>query len=341
MSDSVLIGLWDDYDLILAFRKVWTLPSRTGTVIITLLAILVTFTANRSWKIWRFLLHGLLEAIGRRFPAQSQPVVRQQQAILRNSETTGEALLSTLDLVTKKQAPPRVRALAITMAVFMLLHWGVFLTLGILTTQVKLGDTVRSLATNDSGIWFPIPDMDPALSVRISAELNINKTVAAENYVRNCYTSVSTAISDCNLFAKQLFAHTTQLTPCPLRDTTLCIGPGSGALVVESSNISWSDLGINWLHSKDVYLRRRSTFTPTDASSFLYSRAASRIYADRLPPSYPSVEDPEQIQVFSFTVGETGLNESQTYRHNDIGGEYEVLTTWARNGSFVVEALQP
>jgi hypothetical protein len=48
MSSIVHIGLWNNYDFGLAFSKVLTVSYRTSTIIITLLAILVTFAANRS-----------------------------------------------------------------------------------------------------------------------------------------------------------------------------------------------------------------------------------------------------------------------------------------------------
>jgi hypothetical protein len=55
----------------------------------------------------------------------------------------------------------------------------------------------------------------------------------------------------------------------------------------------------------------------------------------------PPIQEPGLFQVFSFIVDETGANVTQTYGRNDIGGEYEVLTSWALNGNFVIPALQP
>ena len=47
------------------------------------LVVLVAFAANRSWRIWSFVLHKALQ-----IPANlTSPRVRQQQVILRNSET--------------------------------------------------------------------------------------------------------------------------------------------------------------------------------------------------------------------------------------------------------------
>ncbi|KAF1833682.1 hypothetical protein BDW02DRAFT_371881 [Decorospora gaudefroyi] len=358
MSTYVDIGLWDNHDLSTspALRRVLTVPTRTGTIIITVLAILVTFTANRSWKIWRFVLHALLEAMARRLPNQTSTTLRRHQAVLRNSETTGGAFLATMELLMAKRSDDRkARPLAGVMAVFTLLHWGLFLALGILTTQVNRGNTVRSRATDACGWWLPstavaqgegatIGNPGTTSSVITAAELAINQTTAAENYVRNCYTSVSATISECNIFAQQFFPHTTQMVPCPLRDTSLCIGPEARALAVESGNISWSDLGINWPHAKDLYVRRRSTFTPINGAPFRYNRNASLAYVEQNLQSDPPVEEPDQIHVFSFTVDTTTggrSNLTQMYRGDDSGGEYDVMTVSALNGSFVQEALQP
>jgi hypothetical protein len=343
MSDYAYVGLWDDFDLSPAFRKVLTVPSRTGTIIITLLAILVTFAANRSWKIWRFLLHVLLEVMACRFPKQTRAAIRQQQTILRNSETTGGALLSILEVAKATQSTSRATSTALV--VFMFLHWGLFLALGILTTQVNRGTTVRSLATDACGMWLPSDVINRNVTIDLyhitGAELTMNTTVAAENYARNCYNLASTTISDCNLFAQQLIPYITELVPCPLRDATLCTGPSTLALAVESGNISWSNLGINWPHANDIYIRRRSIFTPINATSFLYDKAASRNYVNQHFNSDPPIVEPEQIQIFSFAIDEEGSNMTQAYRHNDNGGEYDVMSVSVLNGSFVLEALKP
>jgi hypothetical protein len=173
-----------------------------------------------------------------------------------------------------------------------------------------------------------------------SSELRTNTTVAAENYVRNCYSATSATISECNVFARRMLSHTTQMVSCPLLDPSLCSEADQRALTVQSDNISWSDLGVNWKYAKEIYIRRRSVYTPILAEPFLYSTAASRSYVNQNFRSEPPIREPEQIQVFSFFKDEDGSNLTQTYRRNSIGIEYDVLTSSVANGSFLHSGLK-
>src|SRR6187551_2939825 len=87
MSSIVHVGLWTDHDRGSVLGFVVTLPWRSATLLLVALAILVTFTANRSWKVWRFLLHAVLHYTGSGLAAPF--AIWQQQAVLRNSDTAG------------------------------------------------------------------------------------------------------------------------------------------------------------------------------------------------------------------------------------------------------------
>jgi hypothetical protein len=220
-----------------------------------------------------------------------------------------------------------------------------FLALGIVTTQVRLNNIFRALFTDDCGVWIPLAPVNQTTTFDMnsitSAELRTNATVAAENYVRNCYSTTSATISECNVFARRMLTHTTVLVPCPLPDPSLCSEAHQRALTVTSDNISWLDLGINWEHAKTIYMRRRSVYTPFLADSFLYSKEASRSYVNENFHTESPIIEPEQIQVFSFFKDSDESNLTQTYRRNSVGIEYDVLTSSAFNGSFLHSRLQP
>ncbi|KAF2830927.1 hypothetical protein CC86DRAFT_367551 [Ophiobolus disseminans] len=54
MLNNVYVGIWRDYDSGSVLATRWTVTDRIGTLLLTLLAILVAVTANCSWKILRF-----------------------------------------------------------------------------------------------------------------------------------------------------------------------------------------------------------------------------------------------------------------------------------------------
>lgn len=347
MSNYVYVGLWDDFGLRPVFQKVLTVPFRTSTIITTLLAILVTISANRSWKIWRFMLHTLLEKIAGRFPEQYRSAVRQQQTILRNCETTGGALISFWEVATTNRtvSKPASNRVATALILFTILHWGLFIALGILTSQINLGNTVRSLATDDCGVWNATAptDLDSTLGLQFltTSELDINRTVAAENYVRNCYTAASATISDCNVFVRHMFPHTTQLVPCPLRDSTLCSAPGSKALAVDSGNISLSDLGVNWPYAKGIHIRKRSVYTPIHTEPFRYGEEEINNYVNQYVAVNSSIAGPEHVQAFAFLVDRFGRNLPMLFQPRNSGKEYDVYVQMAQSGSFAIKSLEP
>ncbi|KAF2878506.1 hypothetical protein BDV95DRAFT_601146 [Massariosphaeria phaeospora] len=342
MADIVYIGIWNAYGRDSVFNKVLTVPYRTGTILVTLLAILVTFTANRSWKIWRFLLHELLNAFSSRLRPQKAFPIRQQQAILRNSETTGGALLSFTELAwaRKKTTKPvsSTKFIAAALILFALLHWIGFLALGILTTQINIGSIVRSINTPSCGTWLPFESLSSDLYSATGAELLANTSIAAENYVRNCYVSQGASISDCNLFVQRSIPHFTKNVECPFYDSSLCSGSTQEALLMETGNISFSDLGINWKLARGVAVRRRAICTPLDTEPFLCSDEASRNYTE--DSIHGDVNKPEQLRGYAFTVDEIGRNVTQLYRQGDAG-EYDLMLVSAADGTFAIDALRP
>lgn len=348
MSNIVYVGLWNNHDLGSVFGKVLTIPYRTGAILVTLLAILVTLAANRSWKIWRFLLHISLDTLRRRLHIQDHFSIRKQQAILRNSETAGGALLSLLEVSrankSTKSATP-TRNIFPVLLLFALLHWVGFIALGILTTKVNIGSVVRSAKTDDCGIWLPLgllnQDWTYDKPMMTATELGLNTTIAAENYVRNCYVTESASIADCNVYVQRKISHTTELVPCPFRDPSVCLGPKTDALAMDSGNISLSDLGINWQSAADISVRRRSVCTPIVTEPFLYSREASLTYTQQFSGVDPAIAQAKLPQAYSFTVDESGTNMTFGFLRTDIIGEYDVGVVQAKNGSFTIEPLKP
>lgn len=146
--DEVKLGLWADHSRGSSFLgKVITVDYRTGAIV-TLSTILVTFAANRSWKLWRLLLHTLLT----RLHPPRDADARLHQAILRNIETTGSALLSFFEIF--RSSPRSMRLIGTAIMVFTLVHWVGYSALGLLTISINLGPMVLSVETDRCGYWY-------------------------------------------------------------------------------------------------------------------------------------------------------------------------------------------
>lgn len=337
-SNIVYTGVWDDYESGRVLSKVLTMEYRTGTYLITLLAILVTFAANRSWKIWRLILHTAL----RRY-AQNEYFIRQKQSVLTNSETTGGALLAYYEILVLggswRCLPGRVKLIAIFLILFALVHWIGFIALGILTTQVNLGSVVRSVKTDRCGFWTTRDDLpDEVWYNDPSSMLTVNASVAAENYVQNCYVDESNSISECKVFLNRSITYTTENVPCPFHDPSICITPNGDAVSMESRDVSLSGLGINWKFAKDVTVRRRSVCAPIAAERFIYSEEASKEYLNNL-----LLEEDLGVglRVFSYeTWSASGENYTRMFRTQDAG-DFDLTIQYIPNATDLQPALRP
>lgn len=160
-------------------------------------------------------------------------------------------------------------------------HWVSFIALGILVSQLVISKVVISKSLPTCGQWLPsegnYTDTDFFYT---NQELLLNETPAAESYVRSCYRrGGSQGILDCGKFASRFLEHQIEhQVSCPF-DPKVCLPNSSSAFIMESSNITLSNLGINSKHGKSIALRRRSACAVVNATMFktgvLTSRNAS------------------------------------------------------------------
>lgn len=91
--------------------------------------------------------------------------------------------------------------------------------------------------------------------------LQTNRTIAAENYARNCYgRDVSFGdILDCNFYPRRFLNYSTGPAPCPFKHSELCITQGHEAFAMESGNFTLSEI----------------VCSPIDSRPFIYDKQAS------------------------------------------------------------------
>ena len=209
--------------------------------------------------------------------------IREQQVILRNSKTVGNALAGLVLLIFhywRRVRPgagsrnwPRVWQMVLLMA-FMFFHWIGFIALGTLSSQIDRGNVVRSAVTPTCGWWEPkrINGTEVSGASEVSSagalteeqltqrlmveEWSLNETLNSDNYVRNCYDSASRSIFPCSKFMVRSLPHVAESTDCPF-DSGYCSTGDGKAFVMDSGNISFNQLGINWVHAKSFFVQRR------------------------------------------------------------------------------------
>ncbi|KAG9231184.1 hypothetical protein BJ875DRAFT_487262 [Amylocarpus encephaloides] len=338
MSEVIYIGIWTDYDRGAVLGKVLTLPTRTATILVTTLAILVTIMANRSWKIWRFLLHHLLHHSQGRTIEHS--TVKQQQVVLRNSETAGGAIVSLIELTLKCRRdgrPLSAVASRLPLILFGLVHWMTFIALGILTSQINVGRIVRSAETTGCGLWLPSDSLSGLENTLTSNGLIVNATLAADNYVRNCYNNESSRISECNKFVERVIPQFSEMVQCPFRDKEICSLPDKEAIAFTSGNISFSDLGLNSRFARMLSVRRRTVCSPIALEPFLYDDEANQAALKSL--GHDRMDEPE-LHAYAYTLDHQGQNLTGIYRRHEAG-DYDLTTRMALNETFALEPLKP
>ena len=345
-STAVHTGFWTDHDRGRIRGATLTLSNPRAAALLAFLAILVTFAANRSWKICRFVAHRLMH------PRQVETgriiwTNRQQQVILRNSATAGGALIGMLGISFANgfsgSMVGRAAWKSWLLKLFTVGHWLVFILLSILTSRIIIGRTVVSKVTDTCGLWrvknmleeTTIDEQDSW--VLAYQELLYNTTMDSENYVRNCYDEdTGRGFFACDKFvARSLPFFTEHDLRCPFEEAA-CLK--SAAFAMESGNISFGDLGINSKVSKGLTVRRRTTCSVLNEEIF----RAGLLGPKELPQT---LEGNERIHYYSVGRDETGQNMSYSYRNDNFSSAYDLRTqVWLsrREGEMgIVEPLDP
>ncbi|KAI9807046.1 MAG: hypothetical protein M1825_005763 [Sarcosagium campestre] len=339
--EIVYKGFWIDYDGSPVGKYQLTLDSRPALVFVTILTILVTYAANRSWKIWRYVAFAICRRVLRRRTRSS--FVRHQQVILRNSETAGGAFLSLAEIAIErkvKEAAPRKISASLPLLVFALLHWASFVALGILTSEIRTGSTVRSMETEHCGLWIQKQDITGDLShdatrnaLATSTELEKNATLEADDYVRNCYNIQSEGVLDCNRLIKRSINVVSEQDECVFTED-ICKAANGTALALDSGNVSFSDLGLNFPLSRSLSFRRRSICSPIPLEPFYYSPEQTLAYAPG------EVVNREEVGMYAHIQSAPNENMTVLYRSN-FSSTYELYAVIALDGTLPLAPIRP
>ena len=335
-SRAVYTGFWIDYDRGQTKGATLTLFNSHATALLAFLAIIVSYAASRSFKIWRLLWHHLM----RPRPLDSNIVSRGRircQVILRNSESASGALISLFgsSLVWKAWSPKLLERTWKPWLLKALIfgHCLSFIALSILTSQVVVGRTVVSRNSPTCGKW-DVKQLTENTSYEsqktwsmVRNEFNRNSTMDAENYVRNCYQAeTARGFFDCTKFVSRSFSFSEEHNlPCPFGDG-VCLMSSGPAFAMDTGNISFSALGINIKHAKDLFIRKRTTCAVIDSRRFRVKEV--------------SLEPNQTYRVYSFGRDGSG-NISLPYPTLTVRSTFDLFTQYYINFNNSIKVSQP
>ncbi|KAK6338527.1 hypothetical protein TWF730_002590 [Orbilia blumenaviensis] len=273
-SSAVKTGLWYDWDKGRIFGPTLTLKDQDAAVLLVVLTISVTLSANRSWHVWRSLWHAVIG----RFDGPGETTRRQQQVILRNSETDGGALLNLIGSWFndgfKKVFRGRTSG-EYLLSGFCFFHLAAFIACGVLVSQVVGGKVVVSKTLPGCGQWYPnAAGYSTKEFLYALQEMRYNQTVDAETYVRSCYSEGgSQNVLACNKFISPALSYTTESNvACPFTVVKgTCLRDDNSAFALDSGNVTFSQLGINNEYGNQISINRQSTCAVIDAELFRVS----------------------------------------------------------------------
>lgn len=338
-NSPIKIGFWHDWERNSIFGSTLTLPDQYATIVLVGLTILVTVAANRSWHICRSLGHALLGHRSRK--AGSASVTRrEQQVIIRNSETAGGAFITLIlrwfdDGFNKKPFTNRSTSDMI-LSGFVLGHWIAFILAGVLVSQVVLGKLVISKAVPTCGQWYPdqkVYTTDDSFFNAIDI-FRLKRTVDAETYVRNCYPDGgSYNVLDCNRFPLRSIKYKTKSNvACPFKKIPgTCWKGDNSAFKLDSGNITLNQMGINIEFGAQIAVSRRTTCAVIDAEKY------------RMPPNPDLVKNIKNTTWAQYSfIKADGVNSTKDmfFGLDKNSLQYELVSTYYSSPGSLDIALQ-
>jgi hypothetical protein len=339
-SSAVYIGFWIDHDQSVITKLTLTLKNRDAVLLLAALSTIVGFAAGPSWKIWRFFLHSIALKAGNANGRQSgHTSTRAQQVVLNNSDSAASAIAALLGILWGHRvgSSKTGRSAYLTSGLILapVLHVIMFAAASVLVAQILIGRTVVSRVTPTCGQWEPIGGTGFAAATN-SAEMWLNQTLQADNYVRNCYDhGVSNGIFDCSKLVARLIPFTSHNTECPFLENG-CLNGTSNGYVMDSGNISFRDLGMNSKYAGELFVRRRSTCAVMPEDTFLDTIVTN---AD---PGFESLTDKESFRWYSFFTMANNESFPYAYRSDNFSAGYtlraDIWPVNPRNNTMVWKA---
>ncbi|KUJ23483.1 uncharacterized protein LY89DRAFT_777227 [Mollisia scopiformis] len=247
MSDNstVYIGTWINHSKGTFLGATLTLPNLHGLILISGLALFITFTSTRTWSILCFFVHQVGTT---RRPRDG--LYHQIQTTVRNNSSDLQSMWH-LTKMAWRWGSPRSRSFQkiVGIIILALAHLAIFTILGLLSSRlITHGDEVLVRALSNCGSRdltknISDPDIDPSQAI---LDYSTHRTINAEltrQYVRDCYIGQQSSTECSSWKSTQLTYSTTRNASCPVSES-MCLGPANGAVQFDTGLLdSCDDLG--------------------------------------------------------------------------------------------------
>ncbi|KAF8253313.1 hypothetical protein K440DRAFT_642285 [Wilcoxina mikolae CBS 423.85] len=241
--------------------------AKTSRIAFTsIIAIVVTLTGTRSWKIVRYTVH---QSRPHHIPRDA--MIREQETNLRVAESDMGTLLQMCGILwrwrhfgelSRDDILKRSRRSTWTVLLLALAHTVLFLSLGILIpifVSSQNGYPVVLANSNYCTMWVENTG---------HAKLELASNRAARSYYQNCY-STDLSLMECNYLVKQKIALKQRDEKCPFQPQA-CMN-GMNATSFDTGPLRAGFFGVNSAWGNTMSFRRKTTCVPLNQTLYTYN----------------------------------------------------------------------
>ncbi|KAL8725056.1 MAG: hypothetical protein Q9166_007587 [cf. Caloplaca sp. 2 TL-2023] len=267
---QIYTGTWINWSRGFVLGSTITLSQRNGSLLTAFLGIFVTVAGTACWRILSFLIH--------QHQAKhmlNDAVHHQQQVILRNSGTPGEAAWQMTQLVwhwRKIANKPKSIIRSLPIVILAVCNMILFAIAGVFSAEVTKAVGNETLIRSPTCGYLSQTnfreDLPAFQSVAGANAIDMNDTLAASAYSRACYGN-SQSGSQCYQYPKSYIPWTNRTDVlCPFGDN---ICKDMGGFEMDSGLIdSHETLGINAKTSDRVQYRKVTTCSILRTKEYAY-----------------------------------------------------------------------
>jgi hypothetical protein len=313
-EDGARVGIWTDYSKSQVFGAVLTLRNRDAAILLAFLATFVGLASPRAWKLTRFFLFQISIKRQTEVEINQDRLPQLHQVVLRNSDSPIGSFFELISIFANpKESQSESPLLRTWTRIFLLCvaigHWMIFIIAGILTSRIFLGRMVCSATTPTCGIWS-------STNNTIYNEIELNKTIESDNYVRNCYSHSGLFGTDCGKLYRQAIPFAVQHnTTCPFPDASTCISPG---FTMDTGNTTFTTLGLNCPLCDELSFNRRSTCSVLDDAYFQIAKYTKE--------NLTNIANDDSIYAYYFFTNTNGIPMEVYVRDNMLRQTYDLST---------------
>jgi hypothetical protein len=270
MSDETYYtGFWINWAKGPILGLTLTISARNGGLLISFLTMFARLAGNHMWGIIRFILHQI-----RATPEPQDGLYHQQQSVLRNATSQGQALwkMSLLAWAWRSNAD-RTKTRSFPIMALIVLHLSAFILAGLFTSRVASSSNDALYSPNTCGYWSASEVYTVSNSTAKMDEYNAfttnNRGVMqrSHNYKSNCYYDFGVG-NGCNLYTVQLINSTVNPNySCPLQNDA-CWLPFYNLQIDTGYINSNKHLGINTRDEDSISYRKITTCAPFNTSKW-------------------------------------------------------------------------